>query len=99
MAAIELAPEVGADFQRILDHLLDFNVENPGQRIEEIIQAIDILAANPCIGHPVESGLRELVIGRRAHGYIALYHYIQEIDTIFVLAVRSQSEAGYAERN
>ena len=98
MASIELAPEIGADFQRILDHMMDFKVENPDQRVEEIIKAIDILSTNPRIGRPVDSGLQELIIGRRAHGYIALYRYIQEVDTVFVLAIRSQSEAGYADR-
>lgn len=99
MATIQLAPEVGEDFQRILNHLNEFKVEKPGQRIEEIIEAIDILTNNPLIGRPAESGLRELVIGRRSHGYIALYRYISEIDTVFVLAIRSQSEAGYVERD
>jgi toxin ParE1/3/4 len=98
MAIIELAPEVGEDFQRILDHLNEFKVENPEQRIEEIINAIDILTNSPLIGRPADSGLHELVIGRRSHGYIALYRYISEIDTVFVLAIRSQSEAGYTER-
>ena len=99
MASIELAPEIGEDFQRILDHLLECQVENPGQRIEEIIEAIDILVNNPRIGRPADSGQRELVIGRRSHGYIALYRYIPEIDTVFVLAIRSQNEAGYADRD
>jgi toxin ParE1/3/4 len=36
-----------------------------------------------------------LVIGRDARGYIALYVYAAEIDTIFVLALRAQVEAGY----
>jgi len=57
-----------------------------------------VLEHNPLIGRPAGNGKRELVIGRRAHGYIALYHYIAEIDIAFVLAVRSQREAGYAER-
>ncbi len=38
---------------------------------------------------------RELVIGRRAKGYVALYRYVEPIDTVFVLAIRSQREAGY----
>lgn len=99
MTSIELAPEIGEDFQRILDHLMDFQVENPGQRIEEIIEAINILSNNPLIGRPAASGQRELIIGRRSHGYIALYRYIQYIDTVFVLAIRSQNEAGYADRD
>lgn len=99
MASIELATEIGEDFQRILDHLTDFKVDNPDQRIEAIIAAIDILANNPLIGRPTDSGQRELVIGRRSHGYIALYRYLSEIDTVFVLAIRSQQEAGYADRD
>jgi len=98
MSRIELAPEVGEDFDRILDHLARYQVENPELRIREIINALDVLEHNPRIGRPVNKGKRELVIGRRSHGYIALYRYIAEIDTVFVLAVRSQREAGYAER-
>ena len=37
----------------------------------------------------------ELVIGRAARGYVALYRYLMEIDTVFLLAVRSQREVGY----
>lgn len=35
---------------------------------------------------------------RHARGYVALYRYVDEIDTVFVLAGRSRREAGYAER-
>lgn len=98
MSCIELAPEVAEDFERIFDHLAAHQVERPELRIREIIEAFDVLEHNPLIGRPAGNGKRELVIGRRAHGYIALYRYIAEIDTVFVLAVRSQREAGYAER-
>lgn len=97
MARIELAPEVVEDFDRILDHLATYKVENPGQRIREIIAALDVLEQNPLIGRPAANGKRELVIGRRTRGYLALYRYVQEIDVVFVLAIRSQREAGYAE--
>lgn len=98
MSRIELAPEVREDFDRILDHLADYQVEKPELRIREIVNALDVLEHNPRIGRPVGKGKRELVIGRRSHGYIALYRYIAEIDTVFVLALRNQREAGYAER-
>ncbi len=39
--------------------------------------------------------MRELVIGRAARGYVALYHDVTTIDTAFVLAVRSQREVGF----
>jgi plasmid stabilization system protein ParE len=97
MARIELAPEVGDDFERTLDHLAKYQVEHPELRIREIIAALDVLEFNPLIGRPAHNDKRELVIGRRAHGYLALYRYIAEIDTVFILAVRSQREAGYAQ--
>ena len=97
MSHIELASEVGDDFERILDHLVQFQVENPALRIREIIEAINVLEHNPMIGRPANNNKRELVIGRRSHGYVALYRYIVEIDTVFVLAVRSQKEAGDEE--
>ena len=96
MSRIELAPEVGDDFDRILDHLTRHQVENPAARIREIIEAINVLEHNPLIGHPVNNDKRELVIGQRSHGYVALYRYIAKADTVFILAVRSQLEAGYA---
>lgn len=95
MSRIELAAEVGDDFDRILNHLVQYQVENPALRIREIIEAINVLEYNPMIGRPATHSKRELVIGRRSHGYVALYRYVAEIDTVFVLAVRSQREAGY----
>jgi plasmid stabilization system protein ParE len=95
MSRIELAPEVGDDINRILDHLAQYDVDNIHSRIREIIQAIAVLDQNPLIGRPVQGDKRELVIGRRSRGYVALYRYVAEIDTVFVLALRSQREAGY----
>jgi plasmid stabilization system protein ParE len=97
MSHIELASEVGDDFERIFVHLAQYQVENPALRIREIIEAINVLEHNPMIGRPANNDKRELVIGRRSHGYVALYRYIDEIDTVFILAVRSQKEAGNEE--
>ena len=94
MSRIELAPEVGEDFERIFDHLAEFDVADIPLRLHEIIQAIAVLEHNPMIGRPVDDDKRELVIGRDTRGYVALYRYIAEIDTIFVLALRGQREAG-----
>ena len=60
--------------------------------------AIDVLQLNPLIGRPAGAANRELVIGQRSRGYLVLYRCIAAIDTVFVLATRSQSEAGYAAR-
>lgn len=95
MARIELAPAIGLDFDRILEHLQQHDVADAADRIADIVRAIDVLKHNPLIGRPTSTGSRELIIGRRAGGYVALYHYIEPVDTVFVLAIRGQREAGY----
>jgi plasmid stabilization system protein ParE len=95
MPRVELAPEVLEDFDRIFEHFATYQDAKAAERIEEIMQAIDVLAVNPLIGRPAANGKRELVIGRKVSGFLALYQYIDVIDTVFVLAVRSQREAGY----
>ncbi len=95
MTRIELAPEVFDDFDRFFDHIAQFDPGSAPERIGAIIDAIQILRHSPQMGRPVQGGKRELVIGRAARGYVALYHYIEAIDTVFVLAVRSQREVGF----
>ncbi len=97
MSRIELAPEVGDDLDRILEHLLAHQGSDAPSRIEDIMKAIDVLERNPLIGRPARQDLRELVIGRRARGYVALYRYVAELDTVFVLAIRGQKESGYTK--
>jgi plasmid stabilization system protein ParE len=99
MSRVELAAEVGEDFERILEHLELHAVEDRGERIREIVDALNVLERNPEIGRPTSDGKRELVIGRRTHGHLALYRYVAAVDTVFILAIRSQKEAGYAERS
>jgi plasmid stabilization system protein ParE len=95
MSRIALAPEVRDDFDRILEHPLAHQGTDAPSHIEDIIKAIDVLERNPLIGRPSRADLRELVIGRRARGYVAHYRYVAELDVVFVLAIRGQKEAGY----
>ena len=55
-----------------------------------------MLEHNPLIGRSALGEMNELVIGRDSYGYVALYRYVDAIDAVFVLAIRSQREAGYA---
>ncbi|MGQ4659864.1 type II toxin-antitoxin system RelE/ParE family toxin [Lysobacter sp. F6437] len=96
MARIELAPEVGDDLGRILEHLTQHEAEHVAARLREIIDAVGVLETNPLIGRPALNDKRELVIGRGSHGYVALYRYVPALDTVFVLAVRGQREAGFS---
>jgi toxin ParE1/3/4 len=94
MARIELAPELQDDFDRICDHLSAHDTEDVRGRVQEIIHAIDVLQYNPLIGRAASADTRELIIGRGVRGYVALYRYIEVADTVFVLAIRGQREAG-----
>lgn len=95
MSRIELAPEVLQDFERFLDHLETSGATDAAERIAAIVEAIQVLAHSPVIGRKAEGGRRELVIGRGSRGYVALYRFVPELDTVFVLAIRSQRELGY----
>jgi plasmid stabilization system protein ParE len=97
MSRVELAPEVSDDFDRILDQLAQYGVENAAARIREIIEAFNVLETNPLIGRPGPGEKRELIIGRRSRGDVALCRYVPELDTVFIPAVRSQREAGYKQ--
>ncbi len=92
MSSIELAPETREGFDRILEHRNNFDAAEPSARIQESVHGISILEQNRLIGRPIHDGLSELVIGRGAQGYIGLYRYVPEIDTVFLLAIRSQRE-------
>ena len=90
-----MAPEVFDDFDRFFEYIARHDPGAAPERIAAIIEALQILAHSPQIGRPVQDGMRELVIGRAARGYVALYHYVAAMDTVFVLALRAQREAGY----
>lgn len=95
MTRIEIAPEVFDDFDRFFDYIAQFDADSAPERIGEILEAVQVLASSPMIGRPVRGGKRELIIGRASRGYVALYRYVASIDTVFLLAMRSQRESGY----
>lgn len=92
MAQVVLSEALQGDFDRIFDFLFEHAPETAVDRIDSIIAALDVLESSPLIGRPVEKGQRELVIATGVSGYVALYRYIPEVDTVFVLGVRSQRE-------
>lgn len=65
------------------------------ETVDLIAEAVQVLENHPLIGRFAEQGLRELVISRGKSGYVALYSYEPEQDTVLVLSVRHQREAGY----
>ena len=95
MTRIELASEVLDDLERFVEHLEQHGAEDLADRMQEILEAFDVLAHSPAIGRPVKDGKRELVIGKGSRGYVALYRYVASVDTVFVLALRAQRESRF----
>jgi toxin ParE1/3/4 len=95
MARIEFAAEVSEDLDRVLDYLSHRDADNAPSHVRGIIKAISVLETNPLIGRPARRHKRELIIGGPTAGCIALYRFVPEIDTVFILALRNRREAGY----
>ena len=66
MSSIEFAAGEADDFERLIDHLLEYGVAEAGSRIADIVAAIDALERNPLIVRSAGAFDRELVIGRNA---------------------------------
>lgn len=86
------------DIQRVVAHLAAHEVDDIGQRIDEILAAIELLARHPLIGRPVAGAQRELVIGEGSRGYVARYRYDALEDALIVMGLRAQREAGFKDR-
>jgi len=95
VAQVVLAERARADLDRLFDFLAAEDSRAASDAIEDILDAFGVLERHPLIGRPVEQGLRALVISRGKSGYVALYDYYEATDTVLVLAVRHQREAGF----
>ena len=96
MAQLIYSQRTLADLERLTDFLLETEPVAALDTTELIMEAVRILGNHPLVGRPAEHDMRELVISRGRTGYVALYSYEDEHDTVLVLAVRHQREAGYA---
>lgn len=95
MARITYAPRAVLDLERLRDFIAEKDPEAALAAAEAIVEAVSVLERHPLIGRPAEAGMRELVIARGRTGYVALYDWLEAIDTVVVLALRHQREAGY----
>jgi plasmid stabilization system protein ParE len=97
MARLTYSSRAFDDLDRLTDFLLDTDPVAAHETVELIAEAVSILKRHPLIGRPVEDHLRELVISRGRTGYMALYSYEAEYDTVLILAIRHQRESGFAQ--
>jgi len=95
LARVIYAERALADLVRLTDFLRQTEPIAAVETVELITEAVQVLENHPLIGRPIEHGLRELVISRGKSGYLALYSFEQGHDTVLVLSVRHQREAGY----
>ena len=89
-------PEALRDVQRCYRCLAPGNPLAAIRAVRAIREGMQILAAHPAVGRPVETmdpAFREWPIGFGDSGYVALYRLDE--NTAVVLAVRHQREAGY----
>jgi plasmid stabilization system protein ParE len=88
------APTALRDLERLAEFLLEQSERQAAETKPLLIDGLQILKRHPLIGRPAEEGLRELLISRGRSGYVALYRYLVESDTVLVLAIRHQREVG-----
>jgi plasmid stabilization system protein ParE len=94
LARVIYAERALSDLSRFTDFLLQAEPAAALEIVDLITEAVQVLENHPLIGRSAEQQLRELVISRGKSGYIALYSYEIEQDTVLVLSVRHQREAG-----
>jgi len=77
--------------------LSDKNPEASRRAGSTIEKQFALLESDPDIGRPLDDfpELRELVIAFGGSGYVALYHFDLDINSVYVLAFRHQKEVGY----
>ena len=93
MARLVFAPRALDDIDRLCTFLLEHSGALAAETAPLIVEGIAALKRHPLLGRPVEHDLRELMISRGRTGYIALYRYLVEADTVLVLRVVHQRES------
>lgn len=94
MARLIYARQAFSDLDRLVDFLIDSDPGAATETVDLVTEAVSVLARHPLIGRPVDQVSRELIISRGRTGYVALYSYEPEHDTVLVLAIRHQREVG-----
>lgn len=95
MSRLTYSPRATSDLERLREFLWEHDPDAAIAAVRVIVHGVSVLEQHPLIGRPAEEGMRELVISRGRTGYVALYDYLDPIDTVVVLALRHQREAGY----
>ncbi len=96
MAQVVYSRQAFANLDRLVDFLIAEAPQAAAAAVEVIGDGIEILGRHPLIGRSCEKGLREILISYGNSGYVALYSFEKSEDTVLVLALGHQREAGYS---
>jgi plasmid stabilization system protein ParE len=84
------------DIARLVDFLIETDIDAALATFDIIDDGISLLKNHPEIGRPTEEdSLRELVISRGSTGYVALYAFDELRELVIVLRVKHQREDGF----
>ena len=89
------SPKALADLDRLFEFAIAHDAALATEAVDAIISAVGILTRHPFIGRSVQGALRELVISHGRTGYLALYRVDRSSQTVQILTIRHQREAGY----
>jgi len=96
MPRLTWSPHALRDVQRLYRFLAEKNIEAAKRAVQSIREGVKVIAHQPGIGRlaeDMEPEYREWLIDFGDRGYVALYRY--DGQTVVILAVRHQREAGY----
>lgn len=95
MAQIVYVEQALLDLERTCDFPVETELAAAEETVHPITDAVMVLERHPYIGRMLDEDLRELIISRGKSGYVALYSFEEIEDTILILSVQHQCEAGY----
>ncbi|WP_347985767.1 type II toxin-antitoxin system RelE/ParE family toxin [Methylomonas sp. AM2-LC] len=83
--------------ERCRQFLAEKNPQAARRAGQTIARTFEFLESDPELGRPFDDipELRELVIEFGDAGYVALYQYNVETNSVYILAFRHQKKAGY----
>ena len=92
MAKFEYSQDALADIERLVNFLIDADLEEALETFGIIDDGVRLLTRHPEIGRLVGGGKRELVISCGRTGYVAIYEFDKWTNTVVVLAIKHQRE-------
>jgi plasmid stabilization system protein ParE len=97
VAQVILSGQALDDLERLREFLRETAPEIAEPRVAGVLDVLAVLGGHPRIGRRKRGELRELVIGQGRTGHLALYRYDEVRDSVRVLRLRPQREAGYRD--